>query len=127
MKNRIYKLSIILNLVGSLVFITSCEKEKVYPPESEMVDELYSLMNQWYLWKDSIADIEPDNYQNPDELLEAMRYQARDKWSYITTEEEHNQYFEEGKYVGYGFSYGPDSEGNIRITFIFSSRFREIL
>ena len=76
-------------------------------------------MNQWYYWKDSIPEVDPDNYSDPSDLLEAMRYTPRDKWSYITTQEAHSQYYDEGTYVGYGFGYASDSEGNIRITFTF--------
>ncbi len=119
MKNKIYNLSLVLALLIGLVFINSCEKDKIYPPGSDTVSELYSIMNQWYYWKDSIPDVDPDDYTNPNDLLEAMRYEPRDKWSYITTQEAHSQYYEEGTYVGYGFGYAPDSDGNIRITFLF--------
>jgi len=97
---------------------SSCEKEKIYPPDNT-VDELYSLMIDWYLYKDSISDVNPDNYSNVDDLLQAMRYTIRDKWSYITTEDEYAQYYEEGTYVGYGFGHSPDSEGKVRITFLY--------
>ncbi|MCK5170445.1 MAG: hypothetical protein KAQ75_11255 [Bacteroidales bacterium] len=119
MKNRIYSLSLVLALLIGLIFINSCEKEKIYPSDQDTVSELYSLMNQWYYWKDSISDVDPDDYTNPNDLLEAMRFEPRDKWSYITTKAEHLQYYEEGTYVGYGFGYAPDSDGNVRITFLF--------
>ena len=119
MKNRIYSLSLILALLIGLVFISSCEKDKIYPSGSDKVSELYSIMSQWYYWKDSIPDVDPDDYTNPNDLLEAMRFEPRDKWSYITTKAEHSQYYEEGTYVGYGFGYAPDSEGNVRITFLY--------
>lgn len=119
MKNKIYNLSLILALLTGLVFINSCEKDRIYPPGSDTVSELYSIMDWYYYWKDSIPDVDPDDYTNPNDLLEAMRYEPRDKWSYITTQAEHSQYYEEGTYVGYGFGYAPDSDGNVRITFLF--------
>ena len=119
MKNKIYKLSLVLALLIGLVFINSCEKEKIYPSGYDTVSELSSIMNQWYYWKDSISDVDPDGYTNPNDLLEAMRFEPRDKWSYITTKEAHSQYYEEGTYVGYGFGYAPDSDGNVRITFLY--------
>jgi len=50
-----------------------------------------------------------------------MRFTTKDKWSYITTKEAHFQYYNEGTYLGYGFAYAPDSDGNIRITFLFDN------
>lgn len=119
MKNRIFNLFLILAIGFGSMFISSCEKEIIYPEDRETIDELYSLMNQWYFWKDSISEINPDDYSNPDDLLEAMRYIPRDKWSYITTQDAHSQYFEAGTYVGYGFGYALDSDGNTRITFLY--------
>jgi len=119
MKNRFSNLILILTFVIGLGFLNSCEKEKVYPPEGDTVTEFHDLMSQWYYWKDSISDVDPDNYSNPSDLLEAMRFSSKDRWSYITTQEEHSQYYDEGTYVGYGFGYAPDSEGKVRITFLF--------
>lgn len=119
MKNRIFNLVLIIVLGFGFIFISSCEKEIIYPEETETTDELYSIMNQWYLWKDSIPDVNPDDYSDADDLLEAMRYIPRDKWSYITTQDAHAQYYEAGTYVGYGFGYALDAEGNTRITFLY--------
>ncbi len=117
MKKVYYKVVLIIALAG--IFFYSCEKEKVYP-EYEKTQEFHSLMDYWYLWKDSIPEVNPDNFTNPYDLLEAMRYELKDRWSYITTQDAFNQYYEEGTYVGYGFGYGPDKDGNIRITFLFA-------
>jgi len=105
-------------VVGSII-ISSCEKEKIYSPNYNTVQELYSLMNEWYLWKDSISDVNPEGYEDVDKLLNAMRYSPRDKWSYISTVDEYAQYYEEGTYIGYGFGHSVDSEGNVRVTFVF--------
>jgi carboxyl-terminal processing protease len=117
-RNRLIIIVTLLISFGSVIF-SSCEKEKIYPTDYNTTRELYSLMNEWYLWKDSMPDVNVDNYDTPDELLEAMRYSPRDKWSYISTENEYAQYYEEGTYVGYGFGYSTDSEGNVRVTFIY--------
>lgn len=119
MKSRIYYVLLLLILGAGLVFLNSCEKDKIYPPDYETVDELYSIMNQWYYWKDSISDVNPESYASAVDLLNAMRFEPKDKWSYITTKEAHSQFYEEGTYVGYGFGYATDSEGNVRITFLY--------
>ncbi len=119
-RNKLIIILASILIAGSFIF-SSCEKEKIYSPDYNTVQELHSLMNEWYLWKDSISDVNPDNYSNVDDLLQAMRYFPRDKWSYISTEDEYAQYYEEGTYVGYGFGYSADSEGNIIITFLYEN------
>jgi hypothetical protein len=115
-----YRLFLIAAVVGIFI-LGSCEKDKVYPPGIEAKGEFYDIMNQWYYWIDSIPDVDPDAYSSSEQLLEAMRFLPKDKWSYITTQESHTQYYEEGTYVGYGFSYAPDAAGNVRLTFLFKN------
>lgn len=112
---------ILVLIIAGLTILSSCEKDKIYPPGANEKGEFYDIMNQWYYWIDSIPDADPDDYASASQLLEAMRYSPRDKWSYITTKEAHSQYYEEGTYVGYGFSYAPDAEGNVRLTFLFKN------
>ncbi len=119
-RNKLIISLITVLITGSIIFY-SCEKERILPPDYNTVEELYSVMNQWYLWKDSIADFDPNDYYSASDLLEDMRYLPRDKWSYISTQEEYAQYYEEGTYVGYGFGYSTDSEGKIRITFLYEN------
>ncbi len=122
MKSKTVKLAIITSLLLGMVILVSCEKEKVFPyPYDNTVEEFYAIMEDYYLWIDSIDTYNTDNYGTPEELLEAMRYEPRDKWSYITTIEEDAQYYQEGTYEGYGFGYAPDSENNLRITYLYES------
>ncbi|MFC2151861.1 S41 family peptidase [Bacteroidota bacterium] len=119
MKSRIYKWILIFTILGGIIFINSCEKEKIF--YNDTVNELHSIMEQWYYWIDSIPDINPADYSSPPALLEGMRFSSKDKWSYITTKDAHSQFYEEGTYVGYGFGYAADSDDNIRITFLFEN------
>jgi len=118
MKTIFYKLSawLLIPVFGLLFF--SCEKEKIYP-DYKTTDELNIVMKSWYFWIDSVPQVNPDDYSNPYDLLEAMRYQEKDRWSYITTQDAFDQYYEEGTFVGFGFGYAPDADGNIRITFLY--------
>ncbi|MEE4196577.1 MAG: S41 family peptidase [Bacteroidales bacterium] len=118
MKTFISKLPVWLIITGFTVLFFSCEKEKVYP-DYETTDEFYDLMDYWYFWKDSIPQVNPNNYSHPVDLLEAMRFEPQDRWSYITTQDAFNQYYQEGTFVGYGFGYAADELGNLRISFLF--------
>ena len=102
------------------LFFTGCEKDD--PPLSEEIrarDQLYKLMNDWYLWYDKMPDVDKSQYDTPEELLEAMRYLPKDVFSYITSWQEFESRMLEGKYIGHGFSWGFDDNGNARIIFIF--------
>lgn len=127
MKNKVYKVAGFLVIVVGFLVLNSCEKEKIFFSTRDTVNELYAVMDDYYYWIDSIPSFDPDNYDEPVDLLEAMRYDLRDKWSYITTKTENEQYYEEGTYVGYGFGYKADSEGNLRITYLYDdSDFNEL-
>ena len=114
MKN--VKWIILLASIMILISLNSCEEEKVEPPEKQAASSFYDHMQEWYLWYDKMPDIEPSNYSTPEEVLKAIKYE-KDKWSYITTVEKFEQYYKEASFTGYGFSYGTDTAGNVRITF----------
>ena len=57
--------------------------------------------------------------QHPAAYMEALRYDVYDKWSTVLTEEEFNQYFEEGQMIGHGFMVGLDQSENFRIAFVY--------
>ncbi len=113
-------------IVLSLILFVQCKKEDVPPPDDKPVeikarDEFYKLMNDWYLWYDKMPEVNVNDYESPEGLLEALRYDSLDKWSYITSVESFNSYFEEGEYEGHGFGYTYDEDGKAWITFIFKS------
>ncbi len=99
----------------------SCEREKT-PVEvtDEMArDTLYDIMNYWYYWYDEVPDIDKNDYNNPYTLLEAMRYDELDKWSFVADYEEFIADMA-GEFYGYGISIGLDEEDNARIAMIYS-------
>ena len=136
MKRKYILISLPLLLLFSLVFFTSCEKEKVEPPDNKTEDSntqdtiaqlnkaFYNLMNEWYYWYDSIPEIDPEDYDDPNpmenlrNILDDIRYE-NDSYSYITSYEAFLQYFEEGSYTGYGFGYKWDEKDTLRLTFVF--------
>ena len=65
---------------------------------------LYKIMHDAYLWYDKVPQLDYTAYEDLPDLLEALKYHTYDKWSYVTTQSSYDNYFEEGKYIGYGFS-----------------------
>ncbi|HOK51198.1 MAG TPA: S41 family peptidase, partial [Bacteroidales bacterium] len=101
----------------SVILLGSCSKE-----ENEPVNvAIYNAMKEWYLWYDQIPSVDPQQYQTPAQLLEAIKYKKLDRCSFIITTNEYQQYFVEGKYFGHGFGYGFDANANVRITYIFKN------
>jgi carboxyl-terminal processing protease len=84
------------------------------------VDTLYAIMNTFYLWRDSMPAVDKSKYTNPTDLLDAMIYAKRDKWSYIMSYNEYVSYFQEGQFVGYGVLFGAQSDTDIRIAFLYN-------
>ncbi len=75
---------------------------------------VYRVMHDTYLWYDKVPwlDYNDSRYDSPEALLEALKYKPLDRWSYITTQTAYNNYFEEGKYIGYGFRFQIEEEHN---------------
>ncbi len=108
----------ILFLIFSLIF-SSCEKEEPEVGNNLTKQDVYDIMNEYYLWLEKMPDIDPAQYNTPEDVLDALKYKDLDEWSYISTTKEYIQYYDEGEYVGHGFGVKADEEGNIRISFVF--------
>ncbi len=82
-------------------------------------DSLYYLMRQWYYWYDQMPAVKKENYTDPYQLLEAMRYKTLDKWSFVA---DYNEFIAEmqGEFVGHGIRIGIDNSRKARIAMIYS-------
>lgn len=68
------------------LILVSCKKKDVAPAYTtdEMArDDLYNIMNQYYLWYDSMPTVNKTDYKDPYALLDAMMYTKRDRWSIL--------------------------------------------
>ncbi|MBN2480547.1 MAG: hypothetical protein JXB19_02310, partial [Bacteroidales bacterium] len=70
---------------------------------------------------DHLPEVDPGSYDNPEDLMDALRYKPYDRWSFTLTKAEYEQYFEEGKMIGHGFLLSMDENENIRIAFVYRS------
>ena len=82
-------------------------------------DTLYDIMEYWYYWHDNMPAINKKNYSNPYTLLEALRYDKLDRWSFVADYEKFMADMA-GEFYGHGFSMGIDEEDNARIAMIYS-------
>ncbi|MGD0582832.1 MAG: S41 family peptidase [Bacteroidales bacterium] len=113
------KLILLLLLIP--IFFVSCRKKEVAPvvnTDIEARDMLYDIMNQYYLWYDSMPAVVKDNYSTPYTLLDAMMYKVRDKWSFIETYDGFLARYT-GTFVGHGILIGLDPSDLARIAEIY--------
>lgn len=123
MKSLIRYSGIIFISIIVLFGFQYCTKDNILPAEKELelqaAGALYDLVTDWYLWYDSMPIVNENDYKTPGDMMDAMRYLPRDIWSYVSTLEAYQSYFEEGTYEGHGFSYRGDDQGNYWILFVY--------
>jgi carboxyl-terminal processing protease len=118
---------LILTVIFTVLLI-SCKKGDVSPGNTvtpEMArDSLYYIMKEWYYWYNmteatNVTESNKGNYKNPYELLEAMRYRALDRWSFVA---DYNEFLGEyqGDFVGHGIRIGLAQDGTARIGSIYN-------
>jgi C-terminal processing protease CtpA/Prc len=114
---------IILPLILLLLLgVTSCKKEVdpiyVYTDQQRARDYLYRLMKEWYFWYKEMPVVNPTDYSDPYEILEALRYSPTDRWSYVADFDEFNAYYQ-GSFAGHGIVIILDGENKARIAQIY--------
>ena len=126
-KIKIKKMKKILIFVTIILLLfTTCKKKEPIPNsdivtvDQEARDALYGVMNEWYLWYDVMPRVTPENYADPYELLDAMRYKTYDRWSFVEDYDAFNAYYA-GSFVGHGYRIGLDETGKARIVFIYKN------
>lgn len=112
-----FKLLLIIPII--VLALYSCEKEEDY--DVNVNKELYDLMNDYYLWYNQMPSVNPDEFASPVELMDALRVNPPDKWSYVTTRTELEAYYNQGAYVGFGFGSGFNSDGELFLSFVFKN------
>ncbi|HEX2393719.1 MAG TPA: S41 family peptidase [Bacteroidales bacterium] len=101
--------------------LLSCRNDDNKNDHIEKVNaDILELMREVYLWYSYLpANIDPSDYSNPVDFMEALRYPQFDRWSTVLTEEEFNMYFEAGEMIGHGIMPGLDASDNIRVVFVY--------
>jgi hypothetical protein len=116
MKNKI----IALFALTALLILTSCEKDD-QSSKAIINKSTYELMKEWYFWYDQLPEVDPNSYPDPKALVEAIRVNPPDRWSYVTTKQEHDAYYKQAEYIGFGFGTAFTEDFKLYITFVFKS------
>ncbi len=80
---------------------------------------VYNILHDYYLWYNEVPHEDFKKYSSPEVLLESLKYKYRDKWSYITNADEYDQFYEDGKYIGFGFSFIREDNDDMTIRFVY--------
>lgn len=122
MISKVLKRLFALIVIGIAVYtIYSCQKDDDVNWDKEANKELYNVMRDLYYWYDKVPVVNINNYQTPVELMDAMRVDPPDRWSYVTTKKEFDAYFNSGTYYGFGFGSAFDQDGKLWIIYSFKS------
>lgn len=112
-------LRVLVFILIAFFAIVSCDKEE--ETKVNVNKEFVNLMKDYYLWYSQMPEVNPNDYANPAELMEVLRVNPPDKWSYVTTRQELDAYYNQGAYVGFGFGSGFNIDGNLIISFVFKN------
>ena len=73
-----------------------------------------STMEDIYLWNTEIPDgIDPNSFDSPDALLEAIRFRPIDRFSFLTTLAFENALLGDSQFAGFGFRSRPDGDAQV--------------
>jgi len=67
---------------------------------------VYDVLDQWYFWENSLPNVNPDTFSSPDALLDTLVANAPevDRFSYIADQETSDAFFQDGEFIGLGFT-----------------------
>lgn len=86
--------------------------------EERARDGLYELMKDVYLWYKTMPTVKLSDYENPEELMDALRYKQIDRWSFVADYESFMASME-GSFVGHGIRMGLDNMDNVRVVSLY--------
>ncbi len=94
----------------ALLMVSSCTYINEPDKNSErdwVLESMYAIMHDSYLWYDAVPILDPTSYLNPNQLLDDLRYQnpGPDKWSFIIDSTTYMDYFVRGVSFAHGISF----------------------
>jgi len=99
---------------GDQPFLASCSIED----QNRFVHEV--LLDR-YLWYDEVEPvINYADFDSPAQLLDFLKYDEKDRFSYLTDASDFTSLFTAGQYLGYGFSYLTRADDTVWIRFVYT-------
>jgi carboxyl-terminal processing protease len=83
--------------------------------------QILTTMQSWYYWYQSLpAGVDPASYSSPAALLDALREQPDDRFSFVTTQAADQSFYGAGQYVGYGFGFQLTARNDMQVLRVFA-------
>ncbi len=121
MKNHFSYSPLLLILIFLLtVGMVSCENSILNPEKNKLTKSvLYEVMKEWYLWYDTIPNVNPEEYPSLKALLDDITLQPTDRWSEVMGSEDYYMLYDRSEYIGHGFGLVDDPEGMLWVGFVY--------
>ena len=80
---------------------------------------VYRSMQDYYLFADQVPTVNPNDFESPSDLIEAIRFNELEPFSSVRDAAAQSARSEEGRDFGLGYIWRRDSDGNLRIAYIY--------
>ena len=77
------------------------------------------MLERYYWYEDIPQSIDYDDFESSDELLDFLKNDEFDRFSYITSQSSFESLFSAGQYVGYGFGFVVESDDKVFTRFVY--------
>jgi carboxyl-terminal processing protease len=113
--------NVILSLLFLSVFVFSCKKDGDNPTlTNPAVLYTSNTFLDWYLWFESIPNVNLASFDTPEEYIDAIRYQ-KDRWSFTMDLDKLEALLSKGETTGWGAGLGFDQFNVLRILYVFDN------
>jgi carboxyl-terminal processing protease len=83
--------------------------------------QILTTMQSWYYWYQSLpSGVSPGSYSSTSALLDALREQPDDRFSFITTQAADQSFYGAGQYVGYGLGFSLTAQNELQVLRVFA-------
>ncbi len=115
---------LLLILWSLLLFLgISCSEEEDPVPDPVVVQNsktaIYDAFKEWYFWLDKLPEVNPNGYSSDQALLEALRYDELDRWSFIAPLDEYLALFQDAETKGFGVSMAQTLDKKLMVRFAY--------
>jgi carboxyl-terminal processing protease len=83
--------------------------------------QVLSIMRSWYYWDTTLpATVDTASYPTTDALLNALREQPLDRFTYFTTQAADQSFYGAGQYVGYGLGFDLTAANDLLVDDVYA-------
>ncbi|MGQ8336024.1 S41 family peptidase [Sunxiuqinia sp. A32] len=121
-------------MAALLVMANSCQKDDIIieepdpdttnneqPVEETSKDFIYDIFKENYLWIEELPGIAPNDYSSNELLVDALRYDEIDHWSFVSDLQEYRNLFDEAETKGFGVGMAITQDDKLMVRFTYKN------